>query len=996
MTAWRDCDGNNVYCYVPSSPRTGDGYVGSARAPYLAAVTSTTGRQLLDFGLPATCATEDSPSNCFFQISTAITAKEIFYVAQNTVPAGDESESDGSLLGDIWLLNLQGGGRTAVFGWYCSDAAMRADITINGCPGSNRKIFPTRFNGDDLGSLSVVSVKLPSAQTFQEIATERNRVTGTGGWRVGEILVYNRDLTDDERAEAVRFLMKKWHRNYVDKDVGELVVHADTATVEVPAGRFARVGNLSAHGCGKIVKEGAGTLLVDGITQTNVVVEVRDGKVARVGSAIATNAPASSPMLWLDATETSSFACDGGGNDTSKIVRWNDRRGGSDCYAEIPPVDADTTYHTSTKTAGHFPSLITGQTPTGLDAVSFGHVNSGNSSWMWLQPRGQVDSYAAFVVYRVNTNPNDHNYCLGSSSTELIHGTGQFVGLTYSHPTARSLRWAMNGRAVDPWFADFNGTFNTLDWCVQSYSGTLDKIRGDLLAKLTTDTDNYSGNIDLAEVILYDRPLTLDEVRNTEAYLMAKWLGKPHPEAEPQIDEYRFADDVEALVGNPVAGTTDVIPRVSGSNGSLSAIGVGAVVVSGTDGAVATNDVTVAGGALAITYPHDEVEVDDAGCALHFDASDISSFTFDIVDNGDGSATTNVLVWNSQNSANLCLKSDKYTNRARSAAHVQAHPTFAAAAMPNGKVVPVVDFGSRDAADAAGMTIWLGPQEDQFGALKEIFVVCADQRIVGTDGADDYGDFLASSYSSGASFIRNGGCGLLSRWAYGFDSNKDMVSVDGEAKVNTYVLPRGFHVLSYRPVVCGSFGCVCSDRDANAGGGKVAEILAFNDVLSDERRAGIIAALMEKWFQRADPSTVIRSITLNGGAAFDAGSDMKVSAGAIAVDGAASLTCASLEVADAGSLAVGVSGDGAVSSLAVSGAADFGGAVTVSFALDDVRALRLGVYTLVSASTLGDVDFTDWTVGNEALLARRNVRFFRDGNSVKVEVSRKGLAIIVQ
>ena len=115
-----------------------------------------------------------------------------------------------------------------------------------------------------------------------------------------------------------------------------------------------------------------------------------------------------------------------------------------------------------------------------------------------------------------------------------------------------------------------------------------------------------------------------------------------------------------------------------------------------------------------------------------------------------------------------------------------------------------------------------------------------------------------------------------------------------------------------------------------------------------------------------------------------------------AVDGAASMTCASLEVADAGSLSVGVSSDGTVSSLAVSGAVEFGGAVTVSFALSDVRELQMGVYTLVSASTLGDVDFTGWTVGNDALLARRNVRFFRDGNSVKVEVSRKGFSVIIQ
>ena len=996
VSAWRDCDGGSVYAVVPATPRTGEGFTGLARAPYLAAEKSSTGLQLLDFGLPMTCATEDAPSNCCFQLNKDVVAKEIFYVARNTVPADDTAAGGGSLLGAYWDPGLMGGGRLAVFGFSAADAAMRADITINGCPGSNRKVFPTRFNGEDLGSLSVVSIKLPSALSMNTIGTVRFMVNQTGGWHVGEILVYNRDLTDDERAEAVRFLMKKWHRDYVDKDVGELVVHADTAVIDVPDGRVARVGTISAHGCGRIVKDGAGTLLVDGIAQTNVLVEVRAGTIERVGSEIPTNAPASSPMLWLDATKTTSFVCDGGGSDTSKIVRWNDCRGAGAYYAEIPDADAGTIYHVSDRTAGHFPKILTGQTPTGLDAVSFGYASNGDSSWLWLQPRGQVDSYAAFVVYRVNAEPRDHNYCIGSSNTELVRGDGQTVNLASSHPNARTLRWALNGRPIDPWFSDFGGTFSTLDWRVQSYSGSLDKIRGDLLAKLTVDVDAYDGNIDIAEVILYDRPLTLEEVRETEAYLMAKWLGMPHPEVSPQIGGYAFADDVLALVGNPVPGTTNVIPLVSGSNGSLLSVGSGAVVVSGTDGAVATNSVTVAEGSLTMAYPRGEVDVDDAGCALHFDASDLSSFTFDVVDNGDGSSTTNVLVWNSRNSANLSLRSDKYMARARSAAKVMANPTFAAAAMPNGKVVPVVDFGSRNAADAAGMTFYIGSQADQFSYLKEIFFVCADKRAFGTDGADDYGDFASSTWSSGAAYIRWAACGLLSRYAAGFDSNKNMVSVDGEQKVNTYVMPRGFHVLSYRPVESGSFSSICADRDANAGGGQVAEVLAFNEVLADERREEIIASLKRKWFQRADPSAAIRSIALKDGASFGAGSDMNVSTEAVAVDGAGSIACAGLEIADAGSLSFAVSANGTVSALDVSGSMAFGGALNVSFVLDDFRALQPGVYTLLSASSLSDVDFSDWTIANESLLARRNIRFFQSGNDVKMEVSELGLRMIIR
>ena len=80
----------------------------------------------------------------------------------------------------------------------------------------------------------------------------------------------------------------------------------------------------------------------------------------------------------------------------------------------------------------------------------------------------------------------------------------------------------------------------------------------------------------------------------------------------------------------------------------------------------------------------------------------------------------------------------------------------------------------------------------------------------------------------------------------------------------------------------------------------------------------------------------------------------------------------------------------------VSGSMAFGGALNVSFVLDDFRALQPGVYTLLSASSLSDVDFSDWTIANESFLARRNIRFFQSGNDVKMEVSELGLRMIIR
>ena len=83
---------------------------------------------------------------------------------------------------------------------------------------------------------------------------------------------------------------------------------------------------------------------------------------------------------------------------------------------------------------------------------------------------------------------------------------------------------------IDPWFSHA-ASYSSTAWHVIAFSGSRAKIRADLLAKYNASSAEFFGNVEIGELILFDRPLSRAERRDTEAYLMRKWLGKSHPES---------------------------------------------------------------------------------------------------------------------------------------------------------------------------------------------------------------------------------------------------------------------------------------------------------------------------------------------------------------------------------------------------------------------------------------------------------------------------------
>ena len=186
---WRDADGGSIVAVTNAPRNTASTTIPYSRAPYVSPVKSGTDLPLVDFGSPNTCATDASPSNCWLRlIPDCSGVREIFYVAEHTVPAGDASANSGSILGGFNEYNLVGWGRYRIFTRDACLAAKQAEITVNGAPATTARVFPTRYNGDNLGAFCVVGISFPSEVSFSAIASGRNTPSATGGYRVGEIV----------------------------------------------------------------------------------------------------------------------------------------------------------------------------------------------------------------------------------------------------------------------------------------------------------------------------------------------------------------------------------------------------------------------------------------------------------------------------------------------------------------------------------------------------------------------------------------------------------------------------------------------------------------------------------------------------------------------------------------------------------------------------------------------------------------------------------------
>ena len=330
-----------------------------------------------------------------------------------------------------------------------------------------------------------------------------------GGFMLAELALWARPLTEDEMRDVSAHLYAKWFKGAlpgyaktVDEggvpDVQRLEV-SSAASIDVASGCTMRVGEMAAGA--SLTLSGGGTM------------EVAAG--AEVSSACV---PASAPSLHLDASDTNKmyFAANG------KIAAWLDKNHRNIAYVGD----------------GNNPELLLeNTTKTSLPVVNMGDFRS-NIRLTFEKSMNSVRS--AYVVMGTSKRQSGGGAVFGSS--KLVDGNNENY---HDFPYGTDNNGYPDGpfcRNVDikPWsplfladverYIDGVAVNQTAFWQEDGETYNLYEVHLPVGAHISgicnrNDTYEFSGGGRIAEMVVYERPLTAREKVSTRNYLMKKWLG---------------------------------------------------------------------------------------------------------------------------------------------------------------------------------------------------------------------------------------------------------------------------------------------------------------------------------------------------------------------------------------------------------------------------------------------------------------------------------------
>ena len=982
VTRWASLGGTGMYAYRPTNiAGTGSSKIHYANAPFISETVSPTGLPLMDFGsVTVGGVAEFGPTNCVFGLSYVGTVdnvvtqtgspkvREVFYAGCRS--HSSESTLFGGYTEQDWL---PGGDK---YRWNEGSAAKQVlcgEHWLNGRATENC-INAAYFPGRSHLLFHVYGCAATNDTTVRYLGTDRLGPTKTGGWRVGEILMYTNSLTRAERARVNRYLVKKWLGSD-DCDVGAVMVADGAGSLGVPSGHTAKVRRVAAEG-GTLVKSGEGRLEIDHLHPATVSIDVQGGSLAVTSgnSPVSANPqPASGAYLWLDAEHGLTVTNAAGTADF--VVKWSDRRGdGYGVYAEIP---ADSAYY-----SGRAPYVVPGAA-NGHDVVSFVHDNSNSSdyqSWMRIVPSGD-NGYEAFVALRF-ANRGTTPSVFGSTSTLLQCEYRHLLNTTSAGPLVAAGLWTADGVPCDPWTYAIPGTE-----AYHVYSVSLsEKHAFDLLAKSTIWGTAGVGMLEIGEYIVYDRKLTDAERRDTVAYLMEKWTGAKSPEAEGRlhVGTLSFADGVDPVLESDDNATVE---RLAGADGrTFVKRGAGAATVRAARGGAQISSISVEEGSLVFDPTPDP----SADALFHFDASDLSSLSYYVT---DGGARTNVTTWADRRANGIDAKS--FISAANSTAISFTNATMKTVETADGVIRVVVDFGRRNSSnsetkygDAAGMKI-SGVADN---TVRELHVVWADANAEVKPGvfrrADmataqneynyyRYGTKLIDSRSTSAAH-----CGAVVN---------GLLMADGDTITADFQPGTAAHLISAVPTGPTTVTSMFLDRTSNAGGGWYGELVAFSNVLETAEREYLMRRLRAKWFGTAEPvwtnETAFASISVATGASLDFTRNAFVRVSSFS--GGGSVSAAGMMP---GAISLRYGGADAVERLDVAGEIAFGDGATITVTADSPSTVEAGEWTIISAGSISG-DLPELTTVN---FGRKLSRLRRVGSEIRLVVTKPGLSLLVR
>ena len=387
----------------------------------------------------------------------------------------------------------------------------------------------------------------------------------SGGFRLGELLIFNRVLDEDEVRQASAYLEKKW--TGVDtayfRSAGSPAATVKRIRVDGPseiyvaAGSTARIDALELSA--DVTKTGEGTLEVESSSGTGAIV-VAAGKVVAVQptDVSAKCEMAGSPDLQLDATvaKTLETNFDIAGQDTLRI--WHDTKFRATAYQFTPANQPSISTDGET---GKLPVIDFGATSSGkqmLFSRSFDAVRSAFAVW---KPAGNTSRAGCFLGAAVTETDSTDKSENRMTHIDFMRGdTGSLFKNHINLLSGATIR--TNG------FAATCSTVPNLEFQVMEVHTAKPSHASALGVQQGGDT----GGIKYGEILLYERELTPREQVATRNYLMKKWLGKSEdeledlPPAEPTaLGNLAFADGATLTVTRRDDGTVEPIANVSGT-----------------------------------------------------------------------------------------------------------------------------------------------------------------------------------------------------------------------------------------------------------------------------------------------------------------------------------------------------------------------------------------------------------------------------------------------
>jgi autotransporter-associated beta strand protein len=399
------------------------------------------------------------------------------------------------------------------------------------------------------------------------------------GGEYAEVIAYNRVLTDAERQKVEDYLARKWYsKDFYGTAEQSAAVLPESTALEIKTGGVLDLNGVSAtvaslSGIGTITNSGAAATLTvtgestfAGVVGGDVTLSFKggasgalkmEGDAALDVSGAASIAPYTPTppkdglLYWLDAShyDTFKFASDG-----VTVTNWASRIPGLASFEE------------PTGTTTEFPPVYDPSGMNGKPAVYFGKDNTetrlcANSSCatrtLFIVTRGAATAETAVdgLWGPYNTRNNDIGVRFrNGSNTSLQFRSG---GMYFNFGDMVRVDGVVPGPTVQATTVPNTCPF-VFAGVYGAWHGNATSARNSIGGYYFTHSNGPRGmNGWIAEVISYNRELSIDEIREVELYLKNKWIA---PATVPAENAAVFAGDGDLTLTAVAAADGTVAP----------------------------------------------------------------------------------------------------------------------------------------------------------------------------------------------------------------------------------------------------------------------------------------------------------------------------------------------------------------------------------------------------------------------------------------------------